>query len=298
MRRVSLTTIFIIIICSQFNIAVGQTAWKRSETQPLFDLQLFRANQTINLPTAETLERGNIEFEIAHRFLPQISQGFDYFYGLDGQVIMRVGLSYGIINKLMIAAAHSNLEDNNDFRFRWKFLQIRNKDLPLLAAVQAGMGWSTEVYVDGTRRPKNDSRNIQLYGQLILNTLIQKKLGIGLVSSYVSNSNTDEPVKKHTINLGGYIEYYLTKMLGVMVEITPVVDGFKRPYNSASFGFEINTGGHFFKLIATNSTYINPSQYLAGADAKFKPKEWHFGFNITRLFQTSKPESTGVDSGS
>ena len=44
--------------------------WKRSETEENLDLHLFRSTQSINLPTAETLEKNNLQFEISHRFIP------------------------------------------------------------------------------------------------------------------------------------------------------------------------------------------------------------------------------------
>ena len=54
-------------------------------------------------------------------------------------------------------------------------------------------------------------------------------------------------------------------------------------HDAVTFGFELETGGHFFKLLLTNSTRMNPAQFLGGTPNEFKPKEWRLGFNITRL---------------
>ncbi len=288
MKKIALMILIIFMTYSAVNSIFAQSSWTRSEEKAVVDLQLFRANQTINLPTAETLEKATMEFEISHRFLPAFSDGIDYFYGIDGPVRMRLGLNYGVTNRLTLTLARSNIDGNIDYKMRYRIAQIPNDFLPLLITAQGGVAWNTFVFVDGQRRKTGDSRNFQFYGQLILNTMIHKKFGIGLVPSFVNNSDIYDPKTRNTINLGGYLEYYPNRMLGVMVEFSPVVNGFKKQYNSASFGLEINTGGHFFKLIATNSIYLNPAQYLSGADYQFKPKSWHFGFNITRLLQWHK----------
>jgi hypothetical protein len=57
-----------------------------------------------------------------------------------------------------------------------------------------------------------------------------------------------------------------------------------RLYDWGAFGVELEAGGHFFKLLLTNSTSTNPAQFLAGTPFKFEPEEWRLGFNITRMF--------------
>ncbi|MEX0836768.1 MAG: DUF5777 family beta-barrel protein, partial [Gemmatimonadota bacterium] len=55
-----------------------------------------------------------------------------------------------------------------------------------------------------------------------------------------------------------------------------------RAFDSGALGFEIRTRGHFFKLLLTNQTRMNPSQLLGGSAVEFTPDEWRIGFNITR----------------
>jgi hypothetical protein len=55
------------------------------------------------------------------------------------------------------------------------------------------------------------------------------------------------------------------------------------PYDPLAFGIEFNTGGHVFKLLATNQARMNATQVFPGAAVEFEPEEWRFGFNITRL---------------
>jgi hypothetical protein len=59
-------------------------------------------------------------------------------------------------------------------------------------------------------------------------------------------------------------------------------------YNSAGFGFDIETGGHVFQLIFTNSTGLNPNTIVTHTDGNWGNGDVRFGFNITRTFQLTK----------
>ena len=50
-----------------------------------------------------------------------------------------------------------------------------------------------------------------------------------------------------------------------------------------TFGVELETRGHFFKIVLTNQNRLNPTQFLSGTEFDFKPDEWRLGFNITRI---------------
>ena len=262
------------------------TTWQRSSDTTRLDLQLFRSMQAFNLPTAETLQKHNLQFEVSHRFFPPVHEGHS-LYGLDGPANIRLGLSFAFTNKYLVMAAVSNANNNNDYSFKYKLPTIHSGKFPIVAALQGGLGWNTTIY----GRTKADSKNFQYYGQLVVNTMIGKKLGFGVVPSILYNSiATDDSKSEHATVIGGYAEYYVNSLLGVLAECTPVVDGIHRRYQSGAFGIELNTGGHFFKILLTNSTWLNPTQYLAGSDYKFRSKDWRLGFAITRLFSFEHPK--------
>ncbi len=57
-------------------------------------------------------------------------------------------------------------------------------------------------------------------------------------------------------------------------------------YNAVGAGLDIETGGHVFQLIFTNSLGLNPNTIVTQTDTK--PGDLRFGFNITRTFQLAK----------
>ena len=61
-------------------------------------------------------------------------------------------------------------------------------------------------------------------------------------------------------------------------------DGINEYYDSYNIGVELETGGHFFKLLVGNNTNINLSQYIVGSTVPFSLNNLHLGFQITRNF--------------
>jgi hypothetical protein len=258
--------------------------WKRTETQDDFDLHLFRSTQSINLPTAETLEKNNVEFEISHRFIPTIQNGVKDFWGFDGPVNMRLALSYAPTDHTMISLGRSNLDGNIDLSAKQSFWQIKNDMLPIIIAARMGSAWNSQPSRPIAGRANFSSKNFQYYGQLIINTMYDNKLAVGVVPSYLYNSYIFTDDTQYSFTFGSYITYYASKLLGFTFEWNPTVTGFRVETNPVAFGFELNTGGHFFKIVLTNSEDLNSSQFLAGSRNSFNSGEWHIGFNITRLF--------------
>lgn len=281
MKFFRLTLITAVLLSATLFAQEEKVEWKHTETTTETELHLFRSTQSVNLPTAEMLQKGDWKFEISHRFLPNIKTGIKTFYGLDGPVNMRLALGYAILNNLMITLGRSNVNDNVDLWLKYKALQIPNDLIPLVVSLRLGTGWNTEV----PNRESGNSRNYQYYGQLILNTLISKRLGIGIVPSYLNNSDFLTNETQNSFTLGTNVQIYFSRLFAVLFEWNPTLAGFRTFANPVAFGIELNTGGHFFKIILTNSTYLNPSQFLAGADESTNSGNWKIGFNITRLLK-------------
>ena len=281
--------ISIIVLTLIFTISFAnaqEISWKKQEDTKPTVLNLFHSINAVNLPTAETLLRNELEYEISHRFNKTVDANKAYF-GIDGPATIRMALTYAITNDLMVTFGRSNQDDNIDFRVKYKVFQFAHNTLPVLVALRAGGAWNTEVYEEITNEERDltNSKNFQYYGQAIFNTMIAKKLGIGVVPSYLYNSHIYCEEPEYSFTVGGYVQYYLSAMFSFYVETNATVTGWRQKYNPVAIGVEIETGGHFFKIFLGNSHIMNPSQYLAGADLYVEDGEWRLGFNITRILK-------------
>ena len=255
--------------------------WERrvEATQP--PLTVFHATQVVNLPTAGTLAGGEWQFEIAHRFQPPLSDGADAFWGLDGPANMRLGLGYAPLDRLLVTLARSSFMDNWDLQVKLRAWEHDEFPLPIRVALQGGAGWSSDV----PERDSGDPGNFQYYAQLILNTGVADRLAIGVVPSYVYNVLLDRIDPVHDLFWGVYGQLYLTNYLSVLGEWNSGENGAELQNQAGTFGVELETGGHFFKIFLTNSVRLNPTQFLVGTDFPFDGDELRLGFSITRLLR-------------
>ncbi len=275
--------ITIILLATTINI-LGQESkikWNRSSDEVQSKLHLFHSTHAINLPTTETNQKGDLEFEISHRFLPSINEGIKSLYGFDGPANIKFSLGYSLTDDFTITLARTNVDDNLLLKGKYQLFQFDNTTMPFQLAFEGGFAWNS----DPIGRESYDNRNFQYYVQLIFNTLIDKKLGIGIVPSYLYNSHIYCPEKEYSFTLGANLQYYISSSWSILADWNPTVSGFRNKYNSLGFGIELETGGHFFKIILTNNSSLNPTQYISGADLPIKIDNWRIGFNITRLLK-------------
>ena len=271
-------------------LAGAQPSWQ-AIAPPETRLELFTALRTANYPTAESLYQGDFHYEISHRFLPTIDQGYEAGFGLDGPANIRTTVSYGLHDRLMVTLGRSSLQDNLDLQLRYRWLQFRHMRFPSVLALNAGAAWNTDIPA-GIDRGAAAAENFQYFGQLIFNTMMDDKLGVGLVTSFLYNSAIFSVERQYTVTLGSYVHYFINHTWGIWVEYSPALAGYQgilspgesgRSHNSLAWGLSIDTGGHTFYLFATNNTRLSPSQYLVGAPYEAAPENWRTGFGITRF---------------
>lgn len=253
--------------------------WKPSAKKVDTPLQLFHSTHVINFSTSETLRKGEWEFEISHRFIPRIKDGSKALFGFDGPVNMRIALGYAPTNNMVVTLGRSNIDDNYDLQIKYKVLEVYSNSFPVSIAVNAGTALNTEVQ----QRDTWDSKNFQVFGQIITNTMISKVLGIGIVPTYLYNSHIYCAETQYTFSVGAYTQLYLNDMWSLAIETNSTVSGWRSGHNSVSLGVDMETGGHFFKVFVTNNISLNTSQFIEGAVDSFNEGDLHIGFMITRL---------------
>jgi hypothetical protein len=240
---------------------------------------VFHSHQAANLPTAETLPGGAWLFEISHRFDRAISDGSDALWGLDGPVLNRLGLVYAPTGDLMLGVQRSNFEDNVELNAKLSVLEGASEALPFEVAVMGGVAWNTQPSeLEGAE--DNES---QLYGQLILNAMVGGRFALGVVPTYLRNPRIRDLDAANAFVLGLNGQVYMSDAVSFLAEWIVSEERVGLENDAATFGIELETRGHHFKLLLTNQARMNPTQHLAGTPHNFEPDEWRFGFNITRL---------------
>ncbi|RPI03077.1 MAG: hypothetical protein EHM72_02480 [Calditrichaeota bacterium] len=279
MNKKSMFILTLLLTAASF-AQTGTVNWQRSKSIPR-DLELFHALYVSSLPTAETLQKGDLEFEVSHRFTTPVNYGDQTFAGLDGPANIRLSLGYAITQRWLVDIGRTNVHDNLELSTKYKILQIPHSFAPMLFSLRGGVAYNGQIYDP----IKNDGRRFQYYGQLIANTLINNKIGIGLAPTYLYNAHIFCVEPQYSLTLGNYIQFYISPSWSLFVEWNPTVSGWRQDFNSIAAGIELETGGHFFKILLTNNDKINTAQVIAGADRDAAQGDLRLGFMITRLIK-------------
>ena len=246
---------------------------------PAVSQQVFRSHQAANLPTAETLPSGTWLFEISHRFDRAISEGSEAFWGLDGPVLNRLGLTYAPTGAVMLQVQRSNFQDNVDLNARVRLFEGGPETLPIAVAVLGGVAWNTEV----TELEGAEDGERQAYAQLVVNARAGGRLALGVVPTYLRNPRIRDVEEDDAFVLGLNAQAYLTDAVSVLGEWIVTEEREDLEHDAVTLGVDLETRGHHFKLVLTNQARMNPSQHLGGTPTPFELDELRFGFNITRV---------------
>ena len=269
---------------------------------------VFASTQSATLPTAAPSDAGDILVEISHRF-GYLSGGASDLWGLDGFVLNRLGLAYAPHDAFTIGILRSNSLDNTELNLRFAGLGFDAPTGPVEFAAQAGVAWNLQVDTAGghvghqhvvlhggqsgtgdnagtanrSRDETAEDNEMQAYAQVISNAMIAGRLALGVVPTLLWNPRIHDADPVSTVSVGVNGQLYLDRTWSVFGEWIFSQAREDQEYDSGSFGAEIRTRGHFFKLLVTNQHQMNPTQTLAGAAEDFLDTgSWRLGFNIQR----------------
>jgi hypothetical protein len=248
----------------------------------------FKATQIINTPTIEAPGKNNLQFLIMHRF-GRVNEGAYALFGLDNATI-RFGLDYGLTDRVSIGVGRSSLDKTYDGSIKWKALQQAKGKMPFSASLYGLVTHTTLRYPD---KPYMSSKYRTSYvAQLLLARKFSSRFSLQLSPAWVHFNLVPAKQDKNdlfALGIGGRMK--LTKRTSFNVEYNYLPNdqvSSTNVYNALSFGFDIETGGHVFQLIFTNSEGMTAPYYLARTNGSWGDGDIFFGFNISRAFSFKK----------
>jgi hypothetical protein len=265
---------------------------KESADETNYTFATFKGTRLINGQTVETKGKGELEFIFAHRF-GAINSGFYELFGLD-QAYVRLGLEYGITDRLGVGIGRNSVDKTMDSYLRYKVLRQSSGKVNMPVTVTA-FGIAA---VKTSPRKEDATYDIQLSdrmsytGQLLIARKLNSMLSLQLMPSMVHKNTVDdksiENNDQFAMGLGGRLK--ITKSMALTTEYyyrinVPDANPY---YNPLGFGIDIETGGNIFQLVMTNSRGLTERAYLTETAGDFFAGDIHLGFNITRTFQIRK----------
>ncbi|HTN46240.1 MAG TPA: DUF5777 family beta-barrel protein [Flavipsychrobacter sp.] len=252
----------------------------------------FKTTRIANAHSIENLGKGILDFRINHRF-GKLNDGFKEFFGLDNAVT-RIGFDYGITDWLMVGIGRSSFMKEYDGFVKARILRQKdNRGTPVsLSYVGAISAQTMEVNVP-TGREYYFSNRLAYLNQLLIARKFNSWLSLQLMPTHLHYNLVDYRTEKNDVfalGLGGRLK--VSKRIALTGEYYYVPEDFKRrgSKNSLTFGIDIETGGHVFQLMFSNSTGVSERAVIGQTTGLWDKGDIHFGFNISRIFTIVKPK--------
>lgn len=248
----------------------------------------FKATQIVNTPTIESPAKKALQFMIMHRF-GRVNEGAYALFGLDNATI-RFAFDYGVTDWLAIGVGRSSFEKVYDASAKVKVIRQRENGTPFSVSAFGMIANSVQRYSD---KPYLNFKYRSSYTtQLLLARKFNSKLSLQLTPSWVHFNLVPTPQDQNDVfalGVGGRMK--VSNRVSLNAEYNylpgdPMVS--TTVYNSLSMGVDIETGGHVFQLIFSNSEGMNVPYYLAKTSGSWERGDIYFGFNITRIFNLKR----------
>jgi hypothetical protein len=275
----------IIIATNLFGQDIDSLKIEIGENQTSYTIATFKTTRVINGHSVETIGKGILDIKISHRF-STLNRGLYELFGLDN-ASMRMGGDYGITDRLMIGVGRSTFQKQYDGFVKYKLMRQSSgyRANPVTVSLMGGIMVKTLKSPDPAIKIKlND--NLYYTAQLLIARKFSDNFSLQLMPTMVHHNlvkGVNDPNDIFAIGIGA--RQKITKRTSINGEYY-IVTGDKLPntYNSLSFGFDIETGGHVFQLHFTNSTGMTERTFISETDGRWGKGDIHFGFNIARVF--------------
>ncbi|HMJ68501.1 MAG TPA: DUF5777 family beta-barrel protein [Cyclobacteriaceae bacterium] len=290
------STILFCFLCLSITVAAQDDLLKELEKSQAPEVeyieQTFKGTRLVNGQSVETKGQGELEFIFAHRFGP-MNGGLYELFGLD-QAYVRLGLEYGVTDRLGFGFGRNSVDKTMDAYGRLKVLRQSKgaKVMPvtITAFGQAAIKMSPRKEDDPTGTLTTVNR-MSYTAQLLIARKFNSKLSLQLMPTMIHRNRVDQTIEDNdqfAIGVGGRLK--VSRSVALTTEYYYRLNTFETNPNKdvLGFGIDIETGGHVFQLVLTNTRGLTERAWLTETTGDFFDGDIHLGFNITRTFQLAE----------
>jgi len=252
-----------------------------AQTEETYAVASFKGLQIVSLQSTKVPAKKEFYMVVSHRF-GTVKNGFSEFFGLDNATT-KIGFIYGISDWLSLSASRHTLLKVYEGSAKYRIMRQSDR-FPLELVGYNTIGVNSSYKKDDYPKIKFSDR-LTYTSELLASRKFSDDLSLQFISAYVHKNLYDPAIENNdqfAMGAGGRMK--LSKRLSLNLEY---MYNFDKPgfyTNPLSVGLDIETGGHIFQLLFTNSQAMTESGYLTNAAGDWADGDFFFGFNLYRVF--------------
>lgn len=246
----------------------------------------FKGLQICNIQSTKLPAKGEWYFLVSHRF-GDLSTGLENFFGLDA-AYTKIGGIYGVTQWWSLGVSRHTYN---------KTYELANK-LRVSNQIESGFPFTIVAYntIDVNTALKKEvdpelkfTDRLAFSSQLLISRKFSESFSLEISPVFV-HKNLYEPTQedKDQFLIAGGGRLKVSKRISINMDYAARLNTMSdSPYhNPLSIGMDIDTGGHIFQLVFSNSQAMNDVAYFTNGLGTWDrgQKGIFFGFNIYRVF--------------
>jgi Membrane bound beta barrel domain (DUF5777) len=244
----------------------------------------FKGLQICNMQSTKMAVKGELYILISHRF-GDLTNGFDNFFGLDN-ANAKIGTVYGLTNWLSASLSRHTLNKIYETALKYKFYNQEKNGFPITIVGYNTLDINSALKTANYTNLKFQNR-LAFSTQLLVSRKFSDKFSLQIAPMFVYKNLFDpvQEVKNNFIfSTGG--RYKITKRMSINLEYAAGLNKNNGTnfQNTGTIGLDIETGGHVFQMLFSNSQAMSDVAVVTNADGNWTNKGIYFGFNLYRVF--------------
>jgi hypothetical protein len=284
MKKIFIVLILSLFLSPLFSQEETQTQEKSKPIRFTFGTTTLIDNNTI-----ESLYKGGLELEIQHRF--SLIENYHNLFGIYGSANTRIGLNYGITDRLMVGVGTTKDYKLQDIS--WKYLilqQTEDNNMPVSLSYFGNIVADLRTednFGPGTSKFKQMHR-LSYFTQLIVARKLNEKFSVQIAPSLVyfntvTRLSDSTGYKNLNFSLSAGARANLFGDHSLILEYDQLLtkqDLNDQPKPNLSLGWEIGTATHTFQVFVANYNQIINQRNLVFNTNDFTKGDYLVGFNI------------------
>jgi hypothetical protein len=268
-------------------IFAQEAAQKEGNSTPVSNT--FGTTTLIDNNTVATPYKGGLELEIHHRF--SLIENYHNLYGIYGSANTRIGLNYGITDRLMVGAGTTKDYKLQDIQWKYLLLQ-QTEDNKMPVSVSYYGNFVADLRTEDNFVPPTTSfkqiHRLSYFTQFIVARKFSEKISAQIAPSLaymntVKRYSDTTGYKNLNLGLSAGARANLFGNHSLLVEYDQLLTKQNldtQPKPNLSFGWEINTPTHTFQVFVANYNQIINQYNLLYNTNDFAKGKYLVGFNI------------------
>ena len=244
----------------------------------------FKGLQVCTMQSTKLASKGEWYFLVAHRF-GDLTEGFDNFFGLDN-ALTKIGGLYGATDWLTLGLSRQTYNRIYELTIKYKFANQEVNGFPVTIVGYNTMDINSNLSEDEFPYLKTSNR-FAFSTQLLISRKFSNAFSLELNPIFIRKNLYEtlfEKADNFLLALGG--RHKVSKRISLNAEYAFRLNAKETSFyhNPVTVGMDVETGGHVFQLVFSNSQPRNDVSYFTNATGINEGKGIYFGFNMYRVF--------------